>query len=133
MATKNNQLAGLDSEEIYALLPEVMHTIAALIGIDGAVKLAKEYGGTALCIHEHMPEAANIAALIGEQSACKLLRVFDRENLDIPSLTHLFKRQRNLEMRKDRDEGMGINAMARKYQISRRSIQRNLAKMAGKR
>ena len=104
-------------------LPESAQDMARLIGIEGVLRLVRNWGGSELYIPGSHVERSQLSRVLGKPSARLLAQHWGGTSIYIPALKSLRQLTRDRAARADYDRG-GVTAreLAIKYGVSTRRI-----------
>ena len=103
--------------------PGVYQELTELFGADVAGALSTRYGGCGrLYIPSRISKNHPLCELLGEAVARKLAAEFGGLSVEIPRDVASQKEQRNILIMTDRAKGMTQSQLARKYQLTTRTI-----------
>jgi len=135
--TMNPRLLPADLTEVETLLPELVRTIVAVIGLPDAIELVRQAGGTTLNIPRRHASRAGDASYerlietVGASAADVLVRHFDGESgLYIPRCQAALLEYTYRQIRREFDRAMrhgqsaryAVKTLARAYRYSDRHI-----------
>lgn len=103
-----------------------VNALRQLLGDDLLAQLSMDLGGSAVSVPHRVGEHSVLAVSVGLEAAQKIAAVYGGTNIEIPTTIG-----RTAAILRLRQEGLSVNAIARKLHITRRQIQRILEK-AGK-
>ncbi|UXY14440.1 DNA transposition protein [Chitiniphilus purpureus] len=101
---------GPQADAVLAALPETMREIALLVGMDGAMKLVRQFGGTSLRIPQGkhrlgQQRYAQLAQLLGEHEMSRLAEHFrGSDAVYIPRCSSIARALRDIAIRHAFDE-----------------------------
>lgn len=104
--------------------PGVFQDIVQMIGEDAAAKLIEEHGGTRLYIPSSINSEKHLYQLLGQETALQLTSEFGGMTVEIPRGVMLQIGQRNKLILADRVAGMTQRQLARKYELTERTIRK---------
>ena len=106
-----------------ALLPGALREIAELIGLPAALTLSRVYGGRRLYVPRRYDPEHPLVKLLGHQAAIRLIDNYGGlEHFDVPMAASLTRELRNRAIRRDRARGDSCSTLARRYQMTERTI-----------
>lgn len=100
----------------------MFNSIRQLIGEEATALLIDKYAYGTLYIPVKLNSKHPLCQLLGEETACKLSSVFAGLTVEIPSAAASKKSQRNRLILADLAAGMNHVELARKYQLTTRTI-----------
>ena len=103
-------------------LPESLALMCELIGLDKTLSLVRLFGGTRLRIPAHPADGHPLCRELGRAQARLLGSHYGGDDVYIPSLARLRRRQRNRRLRAAYDAGATVRELARSEHLSERSI-----------
>ena len=109
-------------DDIRNMMPGSTQEIAEVVGDDNVMKLVEEYGGTRIFIPRNMGVQHKLAKLLGFENARILSNTFGGETLTVARCSNLLRYQRNKEICTKYDAGVGVRALARRYEVTERHI-----------
>jgi len=104
--------------------PGIFQEIAQMIGIEATAKLVAEYGGTRLYIASSLNPDKKLLKLLGQEIAQQLADEFGGLRPEIPRAVKAHAYLRNENIRADRAAGMNTRELARKYELTERTIRK---------
>jgi len=104
--------------------PEAFQEVAQLIGEAATAKLTEQYGGTRLYIPSTLKPEHSLCQLLGKEAAQRLSFEFGGLRVEIPRAVMLQIAQRNVRILADRATGLSQRELARKYQLTERTIRK---------
>ena len=111
------------------LLPGALREIAELIGLPAALTLSRVYGG--LYVPRRYDPEHPLVKLLGHQAAIRLIDNYGGlEHFDVPMAASVTRELRNRAIRRDRARGDSCSTLARRYQMTERTIWTILAQSA---
>lgn len=121
----------LSAEQLYGLLPDNVHEIAAVIGWPHTLQLVKKLGGVELAIptgEQDSDRKRLLVAAIGSQAAATMMYYYGGDKLYIPRCQRFLLAQRNARFRAAVDMAMmegtsqtlAIQQLATQFGISQR-------------
>ena len=114
-------------------LPESLREIAELIGLDGAITLARRWGGRRLYVPTAVPDITHpIAAELGLDKARELAACFGGQRLLIPQAAAFQRFQRDQEIARLHAEAVPVSEIADRYGVSERQVFAILARGRGR-
>ncbi|MBD2189995.1 Mor transcription activator family protein [Pseudanabaena mucicola] len=105
-------------------LPPLAQEIRDLIGLNQTLLLVQKFGGTRIYIPPRLESAKSLIKLLGRDDAQKMIDRFKREQIVIPRCTAFVNSTRDRQIMSDRALGLTVDQVARKYRLSRQSIQK---------
>jgi len=116
----------MDHKARYDLLPPVAKELIAMVGQELATKFMDVFGGKTLWFPstQYRPSGrrAAIAAVVGDKAAHKICVRFAGANMYIPMCSRLAAQARHRRIISDYNSGLGVRAIARKYEITDRCV-----------
>jgi Mor family transcriptional regulator len=112
----------LPEKVIRSKLSPALAGIAEVISVDATLKLCRSFGGTRIYIAEKPTRHGAIARAIGFEAACKLGKVYGREDLHIPRGSELRRRIRNEKIQRAHHAGQTIREIALNFDLSMRQV-----------
>ena len=110
------------SNKVY---PGVYQDMLKFIDDESAAKLVTQYGGCAgLYIPVKLAPEHSLCLLLGEEMAKRLSAEFGGLTVEIPRACALKIAERNKLILKDKEAGLTQSRLARKYQLTVRSIRK---------
>lgn len=113
-------LRGVTAED----LPASLRDICEVIGLEPALSLVAAYGGTRVPVPASCQPNSRMARAIGLEPAVALARHYARDQIYIPSLLAVGRPRRDREIVAAHERGDKITALARRYRISERQVQK---------
>lgn len=105
--------------------PGVFQELAQLIGADATGILVAHYGGGAPLYIPHKVKSSHpVSLLLGQEVAQQLADEFGGLAVEIPRNVAFQKKRRDTLILADRAAGMSQNDVARKYQLTVRTIRK---------
>ena len=115
-----------------ASLPESLREIAELVGVDGAMALARRWGGRRLYVPTVMPDITHpIADVLGLDKAHALAACFGGQRLLIPQAAAFQRLQRDQEIERQHADGVPVSEIAERFGVSERQVFAILARVRG--
>lgn len=108
-------------------LPDSLAEIADVVGLEGALKLVEQCGGTRIFIPRKVGVQHQLANLLGFEQARRMSQHFGGETISIVRAAAALRKRRNLEIISRYDGGEGVRVLARAYQLTERHIYAILA------
>jgi hypothetical protein len=108
------------------LLPGLLRRIAELTSVETALKLAQAYPGGDCYIPAKVTPDTVLARVVGLNAAVTIARDLGYGHIMVPAAHHLRLAERRRAMRRDREMGLSRIDLARKYNITTRSVGRIL-------
>lgn len=112
-----------DTAADLGLLPGILREIAELIGLPGAMTLARAYGGVRLYVPKRYDPDHPLVKLLGHAAAAKLIEQYGGgEHFDIPLAANALRAVRNANIRRDRLMGATHRDLALRYAMTERTV-----------
>ncbi|MEW9900991.1 Mor transcription activator family protein [Chitinivorax sp. PXF-14] len=120
-------------DDLQALLPDSVRTMAMIIGLPNTLRLVEHWGGTTFPVaqgrnRQGQARVAALAEIIGMPAAERLCKHFANEDLYIPMCKAAIIQVRNRAIVRDYAAGVGINELVFRNRLSDRQI-RNILKV----
>lgn len=117
----------LPEKIIRSNLSPALAGIAEVLSIQATLKFCEHFGGARIYIAEKPTRQSPIARAIGYEAACKLGKVFGREEFHVPRGAGLRRLIRNEKIQRARSKGKSIREIAREFDLSARQVESILA------
>lgn len=122
----------LPEKIIRSNLSPALAGIAEVLSIPATLKFCEHFGGGRVYIAERPTRQSPISRAIGYEAACKLGKVFGREEFHVPRGAGLWRLIRNEKIRRARSKGKSIRETARAFDLSVRQVESILAGSQGR-
>lgn len=103
-------------------LPESLQEIREVIGMESALKLVADCGGTRIFIPKYLPENHRLVTLLGMEVAERLSQYFGGESLSIIRWAEALRVERNMHIIDQYSKGSKIGDLARRFKLTERRI-----------
>jgi hypothetical protein len=117
------------SEALHDYLPESLHHLETLIGLNALLALIKHRGGTVLNVPRVPAPDHWLAGLIGLDSFKKLVGIYAGEPMEIPRCAKLLTLARDISILQDKRQRMADRELALKYGMTGRGITKALRRI----
>lgn len=112
-----------DQDEIVRSMPASAQRLVTIIGLLPALELLRKFGGDRVFIPRFMPGADHpLTIALGADVLSKLVEGLGPKQLEVPMLASVERCLRNRSMHCDRDSGLSVNALHKRYGLSQRRI-----------
>jgi Mor family transcriptional regulator len=112
-------------------VPEVISNLLSILDKETVFKLVIEYGGTRLIVPKKPPVEHRLSELIGYNAMTTLCLHFGGEVVTFPACLSLKLEFRNAEILAGKRAGLTLSQLARKYELTERTICKALSKARG--
>lgn len=102
--------------------PGVFHELRTMIGAEKTAEMVQWLGGTCLYIPSKHTAEHSITTWLGLELSQKVCAEFGGLSIEIPRMVELKRTERNAQIIADRTDGLSINKIARKYEMTARNI-----------
>lgn len=110
-----------------AQLPGSLGEVVDAIGIDAALRLVEQLGGTRLYVPERMTPNHPVVALLGHKHAYTLASQFGGDQIILPRCVAAMRALRDTAIREQRSGGASTKTLALKHGLTERQIYAILA------
>lgn len=110
--------------------PGVFHELRTMIGAEKTAVLVQWLGGTSLYIPSKLTDEHALAQWLGLELSQTVCAEFGGLSIEIPRMVELKRTERNVQIIADRADGISINKIARKYEMTARNV-RNIINKHG--
>ena len=133
-------MSGRDAAESFGDLPAQLHDIARVAGLEAAMQLVRDHGGTELWVPRYAEEGGLLTASVGREAAeriCAHYRVIDADGhvrggvrIYVPQCGRGVLAAARRRLAEDLQAGeMSVRAAAKRAGLSERAAYRLLAKL----
>ncbi len=131
--THSAELEGTDLENRidWDSLPQGLRELRNILGAEGAVLLARSFGGRNLYI-PHQPRPGSLAfPILGPELLGRLSQTFGGMSINVPKPDAVFRQLTPQAIRQEREEGATAASLAARYGLTRRRILQIVAAARG--